>query len=58
MDIKKHPQLNIIKALTLLGVRPLEALFVFLFVAYFPASAVPLQETTTLKTLEAFRLAT
>jgi hypothetical protein len=54
MDIKKHPQLNIIKALTLLGVRPLEALFV----ACFPASAVPLQETTTLKTLEAFRLAT
>jgi len=50
MDIKKHPQLNIIKALTLLGVRPLKILFVFLFVACFPASAASFQETTTPKT--------
>jgi hypothetical protein len=57
MNVKKHPQLNIIKALTLLGVRPLETLFVFLFVACFPAYAVPLQKTTTLKTLKAFRTA-
>src|SRR4028119_446152 len=50
MKVKKHPQLNIIKALTLLGVRPLETLFVFLFVACFPAYAVSLQETTTPRT--------
>jgi len=50
MKVKKHPQLNIVKALTLPGVQPLETLFVFLFVACFPAYAVPLQETTTPKT--------
>jgi hypothetical protein len=58
MKVKKHPQIKIINTLTLPGVRPLETLFVFLFIACFPASAVPLQETTTPKTLEAFRLAT
>jgi internalin A len=50
MNVKKHPQLNIVKALTLPGVQPLKTLFVFLFVACFPAYAVPLQETTTPKT--------
>jgi internalin A len=50
MKVKKHPQLNLVNALTLTGVRPLETLFVFLFVACFSAYAVPLQETTTPKT--------
>ena len=50
MKVKKHPQLNIINALKLPSIRPLETLFVFLFVACFSAYAVPLQETTTPKT--------
>ena len=50
MKVKKHPQLNMNPVFSRSGVRPLAALFVFLFVSSFPASAVPSKETTTPRT--------
>jgi|GEM_PF-2110773 len=50
MKAEKHLKRNIYKALRLPGVRPLETLFVFLFVSSFPAQSVPLEETTTSRT--------
>ncbi len=50
MKIDLHPQLNKNLAITLPALRPLAALFVFLFVAYFPTYAVPHQQATTLRT--------